>query len=90
MAGFEDLEDDIELPQVNALLVEEPRKLSRLKKGPKDENHNINAVKGIDTPESEVRGSMLAVEEEDEAQVSLSEDEEVRYDVNKNLLRSIK
>ena len=76
MAGFEDLEDDIELPQMVVAQVEEPRKLSRLqKKKTMDENQNFNGGMGIDTPESEARGSLLAGEVlADEPEVSLSEE----------------
>jgi hypothetical protein len=76
MAGFEDLEDDIELPQMVVAQVEEPRKLSRLqKKKTMDENQNVNGGMGIDTPESEARGSLLAGEVlADEPEVSLSEE----------------
>jgi hypothetical protein len=80
MAGFEDLEDDIELPQLEVAQVEEPRKLSRLqKKKFIDENQNVNdGTMVIDTPESEARGSLLAGEvladEPSEPEVSLSEE----------------
>jgi len=79
MAGFEDLEDDIELPQMEIAQAQEPRKLSRLqKKKTIDENKNLNADMGIDTPESEARGSLLAGEvladEPNEPEVSLSEE----------------
>ena len=79
MAGFEDLEDDIELPQLEVARVEEPRKLSRLqKKKTIDENENMDAAMGLDTPESEARGSLLAggelADEPSEPEVSLSEE----------------
>jgi hypothetical protein len=85
MAGFEDLEDDIGLPQLEVAQVEEPRKLSRLqKKKTIDENQNVNGGMGIDTPESEARGSLLAggelVDEPSEPEISLSE--EVSYLLN--------
>ncbi|KAL4540045.1 hypothetical protein Ndes2526A_g03047 [Nannochloris sp. 'desiccata'] len=77
MAGFEDLEDDIELPQLEVAQVQEPRKLSRLQKK-KTIDENVNADMGIDTPESEARGSLLAGEElvvePNEPELSLSEE----------------
>lgn len=81
MADLHDLEDDIELPPVEIAQIEEPRKLSRLKKKKIDENKTANKLQGLDTPESEVRGSrpdtMLA-DEENEAEDSPEDDAEVR------------
>ena len=73
MADFHDLEDDIELPPAEIAHVEQPRKLSRLKKKTIDENKTINSLKGVETPESEIHGfrpdKMLA-DEENEAEDS--------------------
>ncbi len=79
MNGFDDLEDDIVLPEVAKTSIE-PRKLSRLKKKGAAENTNANAIKGIDTPESEARGTAGAAvlaDEDNEPEVSLSADTEV-------------
>jgi len=58
MSGLEDLEDDVELPQMAALHTEEPRKLSRLRKKGGIESPENNSVKGTDTPEGEARSTL--------------------------------
>jgi hypothetical protein len=53
---FEDLEDDIELPQE---LIPGPRKFSRLKKAATVRNASPDNPKGADTPETEHNRSSL-------------------------------
>ena len=86
MAGFEDLEDDIELPfEADLKPQEQPRKLSRLQKA---RNVGTPKLKGLDTPEGEARSFLPeAVLNEDEA--SSEDEEEVRALVIKQQFQSL-
>jgi len=69
MLGMEDLEDDIELVQPAELQVEQPRKLSRLRKGGAEKSpDNVGGVNGTDTPDGDARSSLAgaALLEDDE------------------------
>lgn len=72
MNGLEDLEDDVESFQMQTEKIDEPRKLSRLRKGGNQDLNKEDAVKGIDTPDAEARSSLVEadlMDEEKEASV---------------------